>query len=151
MDMTPSDPVSVSYADKDPFLKEFYARIPKDLANSFSEGQLMGLRMAYGARSRGAHAVDIRPSFNFFGRRFYMVMLIGAERRSPNRKIFGTQHPFWTWANAVFLSISIFILVFALLGLLYMAKISAGINVFPGVDVLPDEEIQAFLRFLFDW
>ena len=150
MDMTPSEQVPVSYATDDPFLQELYARIPKDIIPTFTESQLTALRIAYGARSRGAHVVDLRPTIKFFRRRFYFVFLMGAERRAPTRKSFDTLHPVWTFANAVFLAVSLMVLLFALMGLLYTAKVSAGIDVFPGVDVLPDREIQELLLYLFE-
>ena len=131
----------------DPFLAMFFSRIPSETAETFTEAQLDAVKMAFGARSFGAHAVDIRRSLPWFSRRFYLVFLAGAERRSRARIAFDHRnHPLWNLMNAVVIAVGGLILIAAALGALYTVKRAAGIDVFPGIDVLPDKSIERMLR-----
>lgn len=69
----------------DPFLNQFFDRIPKDVAATFTDAQLDAVKRAFGARSWGAHSIDLRFSLPLPWRRFYVVFLIGKERRDPGR------------------------------------------------------------------
>ena len=137
-------------ADKrieDPFFKTFFTRIPKDVADSYSDAQLDAIKLAFGARTRGTHGVDVRLTIPLIARRFYVVFLAGAERRPAGRlALERALRPVWTIASAVF--IGFFVLAFAgsLLAVLYTLKMALGIDVFPGVDMLPDDKIQRLLR-----
>ena len=69
----------------DPFFEQFYTRVPAEVASTFSTAQLNAIRLAYGARTRGAHGVEIRKSFPFLWMRLYIVLLMGRERRDRDR------------------------------------------------------------------
>ena len=69
----------------DPFYEQFYARVPADVASTFSDVQLNAIKLAYGARTRGAHGVEVRKSFPFLWMRLYIVLLLGRERRDRSR------------------------------------------------------------------
>lgn len=72
------------HGSHDPFLTEFFSRIPAATARSFTDEQIDAIRMAFGARERGMHAVDIRFTLPVVRR--YVVFLLGAERRRGRRR-----------------------------------------------------------------
>ena len=63
-----------------PFVSRFLAGLPRDVADSFTAEQLQAVQRAFGMRYTSAHAVDLRRSIGLFGRRFYVVLLIGRDR-----------------------------------------------------------------------
>jgi hypothetical protein len=60
-------------------------RLGPAVAASFTAEQIAAVKMLFGARSRGLHAVDCRRSIRIGRYAFYMVFLAGRERRSPAR------------------------------------------------------------------
>lgn len=132
---------------KDEFIQEFLARIPENTAATFDKAQLAAVKMAFGARSFGAHTVDVRRSIPFFRRRFYLVWLMGWESRGPDRiTSFHSNHPLVKLGNAIAFLLFFGILLLALIGGLYALKTALGIDVFPGIDMLPDEAIQSIFQ-----
>ncbi len=131
----------------DDFIQKFLSRIPEVTAASFSEEQLTAVKMAFGGRAWGAHGLDIRRSLPFFGRRFYLVWLMGWEHRSPRRiTVFHQNHPLVKLSNAIAILVFSGVLLLALMGLLYAMKTALGIDVFGGIDMLPDEAIQGLFK-----
>lgn len=132
---------------RDPFLEDFYSKIPAGVAATFTDSQLDAIKRAYGHRTRGSHAVDLRFSIPLPFRRFYVVFLAGRERRATDRRLVDALfQPLWTVANGVVVLFLVLMLLMAAAGLLYTAKRALHINVFPSVDMLPDEKIERFLR-----
>ena len=130
----------------DDFINKFFSRIPADIAATFTEEQLMAVKMAFGGRAWGAHAVDVRRSLPLPRSRLYFVMLIGRENRSPDRlKHMRVAHPLWTFANALAITTIITIIALGLLAVIYTLKSAMGLNLLPGMDVLPDHDIQHLL------
>lgn len=70
---------------RDPFLEQFYTRIPAEIAGTFTDAQLDAIKRAYGARTRGAHGIEVRKSFPFLWMRLYVVLLMGREKRGFGR------------------------------------------------------------------
>lgn len=132
---------------EDPFLKTFFSRIPSDVAKTFSAAQLDAVKRAYGAREPGAHAVDLRMSVPLGRRWFYFVFLVGPERRVVDRlaleRLF---RPLWTGANVLVLVTMLILFSGAAFSLLYTAKRALNIDVFPGIDMLPDHMIESVLK-----
>jgi hypothetical protein len=93
---------------EDPFLKTFFARIPKDVAPTFTAPQLDAVKRAFGARYRGAHTIDLRLSVPLWRRSIYLVFLAGAEQRvfdrRPVKQLF---RQLWTFTNAIMLMVDI--------------------------------------------
>ncbi|WGV25705.1 hypothetical protein [Halotia branconii] len=67
----------------DPFIKQFFARIPSQTAATFTDIQLAELKSVFRDRFGKRHPIDIRVSIPFLKRRFYIVLIIGKEKRSP--------------------------------------------------------------------
>ncbi|WP_341531889.1 hypothetical protein WKK05_38445 (plasmid) [Nostoc sp. UHCC 0302] len=71
--------------DTDTFRKYFFARIPPQIAITFTPVQLAELRKVFGNRLGKLHHIDIRLSISFFKKSFYLVFLLGKESRLKQR------------------------------------------------------------------
>ena len=132
---------------EDPFQKLFFSRIPTEIAQSFSAEQLEAVKLAFGARSPGAHVLDLRFSVPFGERSWYVVLLAGQMRRlSPHKTLKRLFRLFKNTANAAIATAIVLVTMFALLIVLYAGKRALGIDVFRGLDVLPDRTIEHSLR-----
>ncbi len=139
----------MSVADtSDVFIQKFFSRIPKETAPTFTEAQLAAVKMAFGGRDWGAHAIDIRRSMPVpFGRRAYLVLLMGWEQRTSTRIwTLHRDHPLLQTGNAILMTILFVTLLMSVLGVLYALKMALGIDIVPGVDMLPDEELKRLIR-----
>jgi hypothetical protein len=68
------------------FKTRFLARIPADLANSFTPDQLAAIQRAFGTRYAMEHALDVRRTMTLPWGRFYLVLLGGRDRRREHRR-----------------------------------------------------------------
>jgi len=114
---------------KDPTIKRVLSRMPDEVAESFTDEQLMHLRNAIGARNWGDHALDWRGTFGlpFSGWRWYYVVLMGRNRRRGNHGD-TVSKGFMRFMAAVFLFFS---MTLGLL-LLYLLKSFLGIDLIDG-------------------
>ncbi|MGE0256443.1 MAG: hypothetical protein AB7N54_06735 [Alphaproteobacteria bacterium] len=136
-------------AGGDPFLEEFFARIPERTANSFDDAQLLAIKQVFGARSRGHHAVDLRFSLPLL--RIYTVLLIGRERRSADRRRVDRRvHPLATIGNLFATLLFLCILAVPVLLTLYAFKSGIGVNLMEdsGAHDLLDELRRQLILFL---
>jgi hypothetical protein len=119
----------------DPFFAKFFARIPAEVAASFTPAQLQAVKIAFGARSWGSHTVDIRKSFALplIWRRVYFVLLAGAERRDEER-LRAEGALFGTLGNAALTLAFVAVMLGPLALALYALKSLAGIDVLPGAN-----------------
>lgn len=62
-------------------MARFIARMPQDLAATFSEAQLAAIDLHFGMRHRVGHLIDIRRRFGIASLQGYIILLIGRERR----------------------------------------------------------------------
>ena len=137
----------MAVVEKDPFLRRFYARIPANMVQTFSDGQLDAIKRAFGSRTRGAHAVDIRLSIPIGSRSYYLILLAGRERRSARRLAWErTRRPLWTAANVIAMLIFAGLVCLSLVTALYAGKRAANIDLVPGIDMLPDKQIERVLK-----
>jgi hypothetical protein len=121
----------------DPFFAKFFSRIPADVAASFTPAQLQAVKIAFGARSWGSHAVDIRKSFALplIWRRIYVVLLMGGERRDAAR-LHAEGALFGTLGNATLTVAFLAVMLGPLALALYALKSLAGIDILPGAEGL---------------
>ena len=114
---------------RDPFLEKFYSRIHPSVAQSFTPAQIAAIKLAFGARTWGAHTVDIRFSFPLLWRRFYFVFLAGREQRPAERRA-AERHraPFASLGNAAITVIFALVVGIPILLSLFLvqAALSAG-------------------------
>lgn len=81
---TPAFPDAAATA-RDPFLDHYFKRIDPRIAASFSPEQCDAIKAMFGARGMAQHAVEIRRSLPIGRGRYYLVLLLGRERRTFHR------------------------------------------------------------------
>ncbi len=111
---------------QDPFVAGLLKRIPRQYRSSFTNEQLLSLKVAFSGRRWGRHALDIRGSFGFRTWKYYYVILAGRERR----KLSAREEKIHHLTNTIFLFT--FLVFSTLLGLLilYLIKSAVGIDIF---------------------
>ncbi|WP_417455063.1 hypothetical protein [Kiloniella sp.] len=72
-------------SSEDPFIKHYFSRIDPDIAASFSNDQKHAIKQMFGARGYAKHPVEVRRSIPFGKHRFYLIFLLGRERRAYER------------------------------------------------------------------
>lgn len=109
-------------------IKNLLSRMPSEVATSFTDRQLMHLKLAMGSRDWGKHKVDFRGTFPlpFVRSRIYYVFLMGRNFRELSRK----EQVASAFTIAMF--ITLFITFSVLMGILvlYLIKSALGINIF---------------------
>ncbi len=65
----------------DAFIARFLARVPREVAGSFTAEQLGAVQRAFGMRYAMDHAVDVRRRLRLPWGRYYVVLLAGRDRR----------------------------------------------------------------------
>ncbi len=65
-----------------PFISRFLARVPEEVAASFTSDQLHAVQRAFGMRYVMDHAVDMRRTLRLPWGRFYFVLLAGRDQRA---------------------------------------------------------------------
>ncbi len=63
------------------FLNHYFKRLNPEVAASFTPEQRDAIMIMFGAREIARHSVEIRRSIPVGRRRFYLVFLMGPERR----------------------------------------------------------------------
>lgn len=112
----------------EPFVRNLLAKLPVQARDSFSDDQLLALKVALGGRSWGVHALDLRWTLKVWRWHYYFVVLSGRNRRELTR----SEREAARIALAVMASI--FLVLFTLIGLLvlYLLKSALGIDLIPG-------------------
>ncbi|MBD2412390.1 hypothetical protein FACHB389_10835 [Nostoc calcicola FACHB-389] len=105
-------------AKSDPFVQNFLARVPRETAAKFTNTQLTELKRVLSNKVVKYHAVDIRLSIPFLKQRFYVVFLIGKEKRLNKRP----KSAIFTFANRVVFIISFLLLIASLIGVFQIIK-----------------------------
>ncbi len=118
---------------QDPVIKKLLDKLPKTLAESYSDEQLQGMRVALGDRTWGRHFIDNRGTFAFpfVPWRFYYVLLLGKNRRSYTRR---EKHASMLMFIGLILSFMLFSIIFGLLTL-YILKSALGIDLLEGTSL----------------
>ena len=63
------------------FIARFLARIPGEIAKSFTQQQLQAIQRVFGMRYAMEHSVDIRRRLRLPWGRYYLVLLAGRDCR----------------------------------------------------------------------
>jgi len=112
----------------DPVITKLLDKVPADMRASFSDDQLLALKVALGGRSWGAHAIDARFTLKWWRWQYYFVFLAGRNKRALSARQRQVQR------LSMALVLSVFLLFSAALGilLLYLVKSALGIGLIPG-------------------
>ena len=113
---------------EEPNVQHMLERMPKKVADSFSDEQLSHLNTALAGRRWGNHKVDVRGPISLLRSRYYFVLLAGTDKRDLSR----TESRIGRIAMAA--TVALFFCVSLILGLvlLYILKSWLGINLFEG-------------------
>jgi hypothetical protein len=114
----------------EPAVRKLLSRMPDNVAESFSDEQLLHLKVALGARKWGRHNIDLRGTFAlpFLPSKMYYVLLLGKNHRDLSRSEKAIS------AFTLSLFISLFIIFCVLFGILvlYLIKSALGIDLIEG-------------------
>ncbi len=130
------------------FVARFRARIDPEVAETFTPEQLSAIHLAFALRTLPRHSLDFRRSIPFPWGRYYLAVVAGREkrggaRRAADRAVRGAGKAIDIALVSVIAAI---VIVFGA-GAAYLTKMSLGIDLVPGVDMLPDRELlQTLLR-----
>lgn len=70
----------------DRFERTFFSRIPREVAESFTDEQLTAIKVVFGGESWDHHPIDIRGTARLPFQRWYFVLIAGPDKRSPKRR-----------------------------------------------------------------
>ena len=101
----------------DEFLAHYLRRIDPAVAASFTKEQRHAIRTMFGDRGATRHAVDVRCTFPLGWRRFYLVFLLGRDRRRMIRPRNGLPGDMGDWLTYLVMSLGLLAALFLLLSL----------------------------------
>ncbi len=119
----------------DQFIQRFLMNVPPAMASSFSDAQLAAIKSALGS-GWSNHPVEIRRSIPFFGRRYFIVLLGGVERRSVERiRADHANRPLWTFANSLVIGGFVLMMLFSMIGSTFLLNATTNGALIPGLHV----------------
>ena len=112
----------------DPVITKLLDKVPANMRGSFSDAQLLALKIALGGRTGGAHALDLRFTLKWWRWQYYFVLLAGRNRRTLTEREKRIQR------LALALVVAVFLLFSTAVGILvlYLVKSALGIDLIPG-------------------
>ncbi|MDX2158473.1 MAG: hypothetical protein SFW09_18390 [Hyphomicrobiaceae bacterium] len=114
-------------------LMRLLSRMPSEVVASFTATQLSALASGFG-QERAPHLVDFLVSLPLLGRRYYLRVYLGRERRSYERLLREGQislaRTVLVWSGLAWMLVSL--LVLGSLVTLYLVKSYFGINLMSG-------------------
>lgn len=107
---------------RDPFIRQFFERIPAHMRETFTPRQLAALKMVFGESTRAGHLVDIRLEMPLSLRRkkrLYLVAISGQDHRGGKR---AGKWGFWRYLRRLTgrLIVALIILLFLLAILFFL-------------------------------
>jgi hypothetical protein len=112
----------------DPVITKLLDKVPSEMRGSFTDAQLVALKVALGGRTWGAHAVDARWTLKWWRWQYYFVFLAGRNRRVLTDREQTIQRLAMATVLAVVLTIGTVLGVL----ILYLVKSALGIDLIPG-------------------
>jgi hypothetical protein len=80
-----ADLLTTKAAAQDPFIDHYFRRIDPSVAATFTAEQCEAIKTMFGARGIAKHSVEVRRSLPIGRGRYYIVLLLGRERRTISR------------------------------------------------------------------
>jgi hypothetical protein len=118
--------MSGSEIRKEPAIQNILSRMSGKVADSFSDEQLINIKVAVGSRSWGEHRIDFRGTVPvpFFKSKIYYAFLMGRNYRDLTRQ----EHLVSSLTLALFVTLLITFAVLMGILVLYLIKSALGIN-----------------------
>jgi hypothetical protein len=128
--VTEGNTMTDSMIRNEPAIQNLLSRMPSKVSASFSDEQLLSLKVAIGSRSWGKHKVDFRGTFPmpFFKSKIYYVFLMGRNHRDLTRQ----EQLISALTLAMFITLLITFSVLMGILVLYLVKSALGINLIEG-------------------
>lgn len=137
----PTTSSTSDHPEANPALERIFARIPAHVRATFSHDQIQALGRA-SSQAAAHHALAVRRSVPFFGRRYYFAFFIGRDQRRPLTKLelFIARGMRESWFRRTAIALAII----ALSGLVtlgsiciaYLVKSAVRIDLLPGPSIL---------------
>ena len=126
-------PPVVRQPARHPAFDRLMSRLPVQTSQSLTADQLVALSLA-SVPANSPHVIDYRVSVPFFGKRFYVTLLAGRERRSLARLAGEGQLPSVQMfnLNPALHGILLAIVIFGMAMGAYIVKSALGIDLFEG-------------------
>ena len=127
----------------DPTISQLLGKLPDEMRATFSDAQLLALKLALGGRAWNQHAVDFRWTLKFWQWQYYLVVVAGRNRRTMSARERRLQE------LSLALFVSVFLMFSTILGIfvVYIIKSALGIDLIPGFSFAVWDWFQAqFLR-----
>ncbi len=119
----------------DQLIQRFLMNVPPEVASSFTDTQLAAIKHVLGS-GWSRHPVEIRRSISIFGRRYFIVVLGGVERRSVERvRADHAKRPLWTFANSMVIGGFVLMLLFSMIGSTFLLNVATDGAMIPGLQV----------------
>ncbi|MEA5577851.1 hypothetical protein [Anabaena sp. UHCC 0451] len=129
-------PTGLNNNQKDYFDQKILAGIPAQIVATFTDAQLTELKRVFVKRVSNSSAVDMRLYIPFFKRRFYLVLLIGKEKRSQQR----LKDSKFKILNGFLQTMYTLTIISLILSSLYIIERELKINIFPDHQILKVRE-----------
>jgi hypothetical protein len=115
---------------EEPSVRKLLSRMPDKVANSFTDLQLLHLKVALGSRKWGRHKIDFRGTFPlpFFSSNIYYVFLLGKNHRELTRR----EKTISAFTFSLFLSCFFLLSIMGGILVLYLVKSAFGIDIIEG-------------------
>ena len=105
---SPTKPIRAAQRpSSDTVLDHYFKRLDPQVVASFTTEQRDAIKTLLGLRRMAKHSVEIRRSVPFGRRRFYLVFLLGREKRSLVR-LYGEGAMSWSFTALVYLGLAVF-------------------------------------------
>lgn len=113
-------------------LGRFLKKLPPEVAASFDASQRQALMTALTTSARPNKQVDVRKSFSLLGRRYYVVVLLGKDRRTHRRiRIGQLQKPDKGLRRYLSMGLTASLMAAVMLSTTYLVTAAVGVNLFP--------------------
>ena len=129
----------------DPVIQNIVNRIPRDVLKTFTPEQMQAVGDAMRKSLEGRHIIDYRTTFRWMFKRYYLVLLVGKDRRKQVRQDMAKRRAWW---SGIFTAVALLLLA---LGMATFAISATMLFVYAvksafGIDLLPEEHLQDILR-----
>ena len=118
----------------DAFTHHIINRIEPKTRSTLSPPQLSAIKAAIrSSHPKGRHPIDVRGAINLFFIKYYFVFFVGRDQRTATQETeLGRRQDVALLGNIVFFIFAMSPIILLALVFLYLLKVLAGIDLFPG-------------------
>jgi hypothetical protein len=109
-----------NFHQTDSLFERIFSHLPGQSIQTFTPAQRKAIQSAVSKLETTRHPIDIRFTVPLFGKGFYVVTLIGLERRSPKR--LRTGNPSYIFKSLIYASLVVSVVALVLVGFIWVVK-----------------------------